>query len=53
MTIDPAGTLTGQFVGQIKNTDGSMDTIGRNLVSVTHGLRPDDLILRPDGHRDD
>ena len=35
VTIDPAGTLTGQFVGQLKNPDGSIDTIGRNLVSVT------------------
>ena len=35
VTVDTAGTLTGQFVGQIKNTDGSLDTIGRNLVSVT------------------
>ena len=35
VTIDTAGTLTGQFVGQIKNPDGSLDSIGRNLVSVT------------------
>ena len=53
VTIDPSNTLTGQFVGQIKNPDGTVDTLGRNLVSVTPGLRPDDLLLRPDGHRDD
>ena len=35
VTIDPAGTLTGQFVGQVPNGDGSSDVIGRNLVSVT------------------
>jgi hypothetical protein len=35
VTLDTAGTLIGQFVGQIRNTDSSLDTIGRNLVSVT------------------
>ena len=35
VTIDTAGTLTGQFVGQVANSGGSLDSIGRNLVSVT------------------
>ena len=35
VTIDTAGTLTGQFVSQIKNPDLSQDNIARNLVSVT------------------
>jgi hypothetical protein len=34
VTIDTTSKLIGQFVGQIKNPDGSLDTIARNLVSV-------------------
>lgn len=35
VTIDTAGKLTGQFVGQVGNPGGALDSISRNLVSVT------------------